>query len=148
MSTRRVVLAAALGLFTTLGGCVVVPLYPDGTPAVVLAAGAAAPIVAPTQLTLPVRLYPVNQAAAASGVVSGMVTNQLNGKGSFTLNVAGETLSGEATRSGANATQGLANAAGSKGTYASCRYRMNSPSQGSGECSFSTGAVYQLHIGG
>lgn len=148
MNSRRFVLAAALGLFTTLAGCVVVPLNADGTPAIVLPAGAAPAVVAPTQLTLPVRLYPVNQAAAATGVVSGTVTNQLNGKGSFTLNVAGEVLSGEATRSGANATQGVANAAGSKGTYANCRYRMNTPSQGGGECNFSTGAVYQLHVGG
>jgi hypothetical protein len=135
-------------LFATLTGCVVVPLHPDGTPAMVLPAPAATAMSAPMPLTLPVRLYPAKQAAAASGVVSGMVSNQLNGRGSFSLNVDGEILRGEATRSGANATQGVANAAGSKGTYASCRYKMNSPSQGSGECNFSTGAVFQLHIGG
>lgn len=140
-------LTALLGA-VALAGCIVVPLNPDGTPAAVVPYGAVASPPAPAPVTLPVRLYPTNQAAAATGVVSGTVTNQLNGKGSFTLNIGGETLSGEATRGGANASQGSANAAGARGTYASCRYTMNSPSQGSGSCSLSNGAAYQLHIGG
>jgi hypothetical protein len=104
---------------------------------------------APTSLTLPVRLYPTNEVAAATGMVSGTVVNNLNGKGTFTLNVAGESMSGEATRSGGTSSrQGVANAYGARGSYANCQYTMNSTSQGTGRCTFSSGATYQLHIGG
>lgn len=144
--------AAAVGLAGFVAGCVVVPLNADGTaPAVVVPAGshAAPAVVAPTAVTLPVRLYPTNEAAAGVGVVAGSVTNQLNGKGTFTLNVGGETMSGEATRvGGSNGRSGVANAYGAKGNYANCSYTMNSTVQGIGRCSFSNGAQYQLHIGG
>jgi hypothetical protein len=153
-SIRKLVAAKAAAALAavSLAGCVVVPLGPDGVPAVVLPAGAPPPAVvpapAPAPLTLAVRLYPTNATAAGTGVISGAVTNQLNGKGSFTLHMTGETLSGEATRSSPQSREGVASAAGSRGTYANCRYTMNNPTQGSGHCSFSTGAEYQLHIGG
>jgi hypothetical protein len=44
--------------------------------------------------------------------------------------------------------RGLANAYGQRGTYMSCDYRMTTPYQGTGTCSLSTGAQYQVHIGG
>jgi hypothetical protein len=99
-------------------------------------------------LTLPVRLYPTNEAAAATGAIGGTVTNNLNGKGTFTLNVNGEALTGEATRTGgATSRTGVASAYGGKGSFANCQYTMNSSAQGTGRCSFSNGATYQLHIG-
>ncbi len=137
------------GALLALTGCVVVPVNPDGSlyhgpalqPAVHIAA-------APTNLTLPIRLYPINESAAVTGMIGGSVTNYLNGKGQFTLNVAGESMSGEATRSGGSGSRaGVANAYGARGSFANCNYAMNTQSQGTGRCTFSNGAVYQLHIG-
>jgi hypothetical protein len=147
---RRGATVAVAGFAAALTGCVVVPLNADGTPAYPVGHPPAAVAVAPppTSLTLPVRLYPTNEAAAATGMLSGTVTSMLNGKGTFTLNVGGETMSGEATRSGgANGRNGVASAYGARGSYANCRYEMNNNSQGSGRCTFSNGAEYQLHIG-
>jgi hypothetical protein len=151
MTNRKRIGALTVGLVAgvALTGCVVVPLNPDGTPAYPVAT---APAVAvpppPANLTLPVRLYPTNEAAAGTGMLSGTVTSNLNGKGTFTLNVGGETMSGEATRTGgANGRSGVASAYGARGGYANCEYTMNSNTQGSGRCTFSSGAVYQLHIG-
>jgi hypothetical protein len=42
----------------------------------------------------------------------------------------------------------VASAYGARGGYANCEYSMNSNTQGSGRCTFASGAVYQLHIGG
>jgi hypothetical protein len=122
-------------------------------PALVVPAGpgAATPLVAtgPVPITVPVRLYPTNEIAAGLGPIAGSVTNQLTGKGTFTLNVGGETMSGEATRTGgARSNTGVASAYGARAGYANCDYTMNSTSQGSGRCVFSNGAQYQLHIGG
>ena len=44
--------------------------------------------------------------------------------------------------------RGVASAFGSKGTYMSCEYQMNTPYQGAGSCTFSNGAKYQMHLGG
>jgi hypothetical protein len=72
----------------------------------------------------------------------------MNGRGTFMLNVGGETMSGEATRSQAgNGREGVANAYGARGSFANCRYTMNNAVQGMGTCTFSSGATYQLHIG-
>lgn len=148
--TRVCTSISAIAAAVALVGCVVVPLNPDGTPAYPVPA--VQPVVVPAppaSLTLPVRLYPTNQAASATGMLSGTVTSTLNGKGTFTINVGGETMSGEATRTGgANGRNGVASAYGARGAYANCDYAMNSTSQGAGRCTFSSGAVYQLHIGG
>lgn len=148
--TRLCASIAAVAAAVTLTGCVIVPLNPDGTPAYPVTAVQPAVVAPPpTSLTLPVRLYPTNEAAAATGMLSGSVTSSLNGKGTFTLNIGGETMSGEATRTGgANGRTGVASAYGARGAYANCDYAMNSTTQGSGRCTFSSGAVYQLHIGG
>jgi hypothetical protein len=152
--TRSLAFAAAGCAGLLLAGCIVVPLGPDGrVPAVIVPAGAgtAAPLVAtgPAPITVPVRLYPTNEIAAGLGPIAGSVTNQLTGKGTFTLNVGGEMMSGEATRTGGTRSNtGVASAYGARGGYANCDYTMNSTSQGSGRCVFSNGAQYQLHIGG
>ncbi|GAB4467408.1 MAG: hypothetical protein OHK0044_08200 [Burkholderiaceae bacterium] len=148
-SAARRAAVALIALVTA--GCVVVPVNPDGSiyQGPVAAYPAVAVPAAPTSITLPVRLYPTNEVAAATGMVSGTVVNNLNGKGNFTLNVGGETMSGEATRSGgATSRQGIANAYGARGSFANCQYTMNTHTQGTGHCTFSNGATYQLHIGG
>jgi len=145
--------AAAIAGVLSLAACVVVPVNPDGSlyPGPVAAypmAGVAAVPAAPTSLTLPVRLYPTNEMAAGTGMLSGHVVSSLNGKGTFTINAAGETMTGEATRTGSGSRNGVASAYGARGGYANCQYTMNTNSQGSGQCTFSSGATYQLHIGG
>jgi hypothetical protein len=146
-------LTAALA-FSALSGCYVVP-GPDGqlwhvvpgytgTPAAVppqAAAGAAMPV------SLPVRLYPANEAATRTGVLTGSVVNMMTGKGRFQLNYEGETLSGEATRVDGDQRRGVASAYGPTGMFMSCEYQMNSPRQGAGTCTLSNGAKYQVHIG-
>jgi hypothetical protein len=72
----------------------------------------------------------------------------MTGKGRFTVNYMGEVLVGEATRVSNEERRGVASAYGNKGTYMSCEYQMTTPYQGTGECTFSNGAIYQLHLGG
>lgn len=147
---KPVAMVLALGSAAALAGCIVIPLNPDGTPAYGTVSSGVPPVVAaPAAVTLAVRLYPTNEAAVATGVLAGSVTNHLSGKGSFALNMGAETLSGEATRTGgAGSHSGVANAYGSKGSFANCQYTMNSTTQGTGRCTFGNGAIYQLHIGG
>jgi len=146
-------LTAALA-FSALSGCYVVA-GPDGQlwhvipgdpggPASIpprAAAGAAQPV------SLPVRLYPANEEATRTGVLTGSVINMMTGKGRFQLNYQGETLTGEATRVDGDARKGVASAYGPTGMFMSCEYQMNSPRQGAGTCSLSNGAKYQVHIG-
>ncbi|HET9830931.1 MAG TPA: hypothetical protein VFP91_04460, partial [Vicinamibacterales bacterium] len=121
------------------------PPSPTYTPASIElppAAGPAAPAA------LQARLYPANEIATETGLLSGTVTNMMTGKGIFQLNYRGEVLTGEATRVPGDDRRGVANAYGQRGTYMSCDYRMTTPYQGTGTCSLSTGAQYQVHIGG
>jgi hypothetical protein len=152
-------LAAATALSAFLSGCYVLPMAPDGTPiwptpqppqshaatpaqAVQSAsAGGALPTV------LYARLYPSNDIATQTGIVTGTVTNMMTGKGRFQLSYRGETLVGEATRVSGNERKGVASAYGPSGTFMSCDYQMSSPLQGAGSCTFSSGAQYQLHVG-
>lgn len=107
------------------------------------------PVIAtgPMQATLNIRLYPVNDLANQTGVLTGQVTNMMSGKGRFQFNYQGETLAGEATRIANDERRGIANAFGGRGTFAKCEYQMSSPYQGAGLCTFSNGAQYQVHIG-
>ncbi len=98
--------------------------------------------------SLQARLYPSNDVATETGMLSGTVTNMMTGKGMFQLNFRGETLSGEATRVPGDDRRGIANAYGQRGTYMNCDYRMTTPYQGTGTCNMSNGAQYQVHIGG
>lgn len=106
------------------------------------------PIGPSAPAALQARLYPANAVATETGMLSGTVTNMMTGKGFFQLNYKGEILSGEATRVPGDERRGLANAYGQRGTYMSCDYRMTTPYQGTGTCSLSSGAQYQVHIGG
>ena len=148
---KALVTAAAV----SLGGCYIVPVGPDGYPAAYVPVSPA-PVpgqVAPTQSTpamprtLHARLYPSNELATQTGMVSGTVTNMMNGKGRFQINYHGETLTGEATRVSGDERKGVASAYGPTGSFMSCEYQMSSPLQGAGNCTFSNGARYQAHIG-
>lgn len=115
------------------------PRTANGYPAVVPAG--------PMPATLPVKLYPSNDLANQTGVLTGQVTNLMTGKGRFTFNYQGETLVGEATRVANDERRGVAAAYGPRGTFARCEYQMSSAHMGAGACTFSNGAQYQVHIG-
>ena len=144
--------------------CYVVPVHPDGrvyppsgttttapvtavqTPVAAVQTPAA---VAPTPVVFTARLYPANEIAARNGIIAGSVTSPQDGKGVFTIPYNGDSLSGEATRTSAGGIHsGVANAAGPRGHFVRCAYRMNNVTQGTGECLFSDGARYQMHVGG
>ncbi len=145
-----------------LSGCYVVPIAPDGTAAIypypylppqygTAASGGTAParVVSggPMPAVLQARLYPTNDVAAQTGMITGTVTNMMTGKGQFQMEYKGELLAGEATRVSGDERRGVANAYGPRGTYMSCDYRMTSPYQGAGKCTMSTGAQYEVHLG-
>jgi len=126
-----------------LSGCYVVPIsqYPAaGQP------GAAGTVVPTGGIALGARLYPANDAASALGVLNASIVNQMDGRGVFSVNIAGEQYSGEATRTG-QTRNGTANAAGNRGGYMRCTYTMNNPAQGTGTCSLASGATFSMHIG-
>ncbi|HKE39572.1 MAG TPA: hypothetical protein VKG21_07030 [Casimicrobiaceae bacterium] len=135
-------LAPVPGRTSRSNGGVTPPPYAPPAAEPIAPAGPAAPA------SLQARLYPSNETATETGMLSGTVTNMMTGKGFFQLNYKGEILSGEATRVPGDDRRGLANAYGQRGTYMSCDYRMTTPYQGTGTCSLSTGAQYQVHIGG
>lgn len=146
---------AAVGL----SGCYVVPMQPGQAlppgPVTVVSAQSAqqssmgiAPAAAPTTQNFTARLYPSNAEAARYGTVTGVVTNDLNGHGSFSTVIAGESFQGEATRAPGGTRSGAANAAGSRGGMLGCRYTMNSPTLGSGTCVLNNGPTFAMHIGG
>jgi len=164
--SKRVFGAGAFAAFA-LSGCYVVPIAPDGTPVYPYPAypiNVPAPLVVPGPAAslapqpqalaapampsvLQARLYPSNDAATRVGMLSGSVTNMMTGKGRFQLEYRGEVLVGEATRVPGDDRSGVANAYGDRGTYMNCTYRMTTPFQGTGTCSLSTGAQYQVHLG-
>jgi hypothetical protein len=154
MKARAKLIAAVS--FATLAstGCYVVPtsVGPDGQPiytAYPLPPVPPGPVAAsPAPLTMPARLYPANELANQTGMISGTVTNMRTGKGRFQLQYGNEILTGEATRHGNDDRSGIASVYGSGGTFMQCEYQMNSPVQGAGQCAFSNGARYRLHIGG
>ena len=106
------------------------------------------PIPAPAvPMSLPARLYPLNDIATENGMVSGTVTSMMNGKGRFQVVYRGEPLTGEATRVSGEERKGVASAWGPNGTFMSCEYQMMSYVRGAGTCNFSDGAKYQVHVG-
>jgi hypothetical protein len=159
--SKRLAAAAVAAPALALAGCYIVPINPDGTPAypypyphaygappytVVPAPAAVAGPPMPAQL--PARLYPTNELATQTGIITGTVTNMMTGKGRFQMDYRGELLTGEATRVSGDERRGVANAYGPRGTYMSCEYRMNTPYQGAGTCTLSNGAKYEVHLGG
>jgi len=158
--SRRLAVAALLPAIA-LAGCIAVPVgsgpdgnpqwayYPLGAP-VVHAPGAVPPHAipgGPAAAVLQVRLYPANDLANQTGVLTGQVTNMMSGKGRFQFSYQGEMLVGEATRVSGEARKGIASAYGGRGTFARCEYQMSTPYMGAGTCTFSNGAEYQLHVG-
>jgi hypothetical protein len=142
---RRLALAGvALGV-AALSGCYVVPVN-SAPPQMTAASVYVAPM--PSTMTFTARLYPANEAASAYGMVGAVVTNDLNGRGTFSTVINGESFTGEATR-GANAAahEGIANGAGNRGSYIKCRYQMNSATLGTGQCQLSNGAQFSMHVG-
>jgi hypothetical protein len=97
---------------------------------------------------LQARLYPSNEVATETGLLSGTVTNMMTGKGVFQLNYRGEILSGEATRVPGDDRRGGFDAYGQRGTYADCEYRHPRLPGARAPCRLSNGALYQVHIGG
>jgi hypothetical protein len=153
-------LAAALAVpAVALAGCYVVPVAPDGTPVYpyttapdgtpvyTVHPATGAPAGRPLPAVLNARLYPANDIASQSGMLSGTVTNMMTGKGRFQISYQGDTLTGEATRVAGDERRGVASAYGARGGYMSCEYLMNTPYQGAGTCTFSNGAKYQVHLG-
>lgn len=124
------------------------PLPPVGATAPPVMGGGAMQSGPASPADLPVRLYPANDIAAGTGVITGSVTNMMTGKGVFNVHYLGEVLTGEATRISSQERRGVASAFSAKGMYMSCEYQMNTPYKGAGKCTFSNGAVYQMHIGG
>lgn len=152
---RRTVGMSSIVLGAVLvSGCYVVPeRAADGTVIYQhypLPPVGAAPVkpATPRPVTIPVRLYPANDVATTTGVVTGTVTNMMTGKGVFNVSYQGEVLNGEATRVSNDQRRGVASAFGPRGMYMSCEYQMNTPVQGAGTCTFSNGAAYKMHIGG
>ncbi len=82
-------------------------------------------------------------------MVGAVVTNDMNGRGTFTTNINGESFNGEATRiAGSPVREGVANGTGNRGNYISCRYQMNSSTLGTRQCKLSNGAQFTMHVGG
>jgi hypothetical protein len=118
---------------------------PVATPAP--AAPATAPSAPTGPIVIPARLYPMNEIATENGMISGTVTNMMNGKGRLQISYRGEQLIGEATRVANDQSKGVASAWGPNGSFMSCEYQMSSPARGAGTCNFSDGARYQVHVG-
>jgi hypothetical protein len=168
-NTNRNLAAALTFSAVALSGCYVVPvvdshgnyqyqhypLPPAGTLVVAAPAAYPAPAGYPTPYSgqafptvLNARLYPDNDLATQTGVITGTVANMMTGKGRFQLQYGAEILTGEATRVSNDERKGIASAFGSSGSFMSCEYQMNNPRQGAGTCTFSNGARYKLHVGG
>jgi hypothetical protein len=137
----------------SLSACYVVPLGPDGRPmqqpTTVIVQQPVSGGGSGQQQVLTARLYPANDVAARVGIIAGSVSTSNDGKGVFSIPYNGETLTGEATKTTSGSSHnGIANASSPRGAFVRCNYRMNSPSQGVGECQFSDNAKFQLHLGG
>jgi hypothetical protein len=144
LKRRAALVGMALGV-TALTGCYVVPVHPAHSQMAPMVYATAAP---PASMTFAARLYPANDAAAAYGMVNAVVTNDLNGRGTFSTTINGENFTGEATRMAASSSrEGVANGAGNRGSYINCKYQMNSATLGTGQCRLSTGAQFTMHVG-
>jgi hypothetical protein len=162
-----------------LSACVIVPVDPKTgqpyathqPPQVVVvqqpqAALPGVPAPAPANV-LSARLYPMNEAARAGGILQSTTVDNGQGRGSFSIHYLGQTLQGEATRvdrnyagfgqvlgqvlgggqwASANGQRGIANAASAAASMR-CEYLFTSATQGTGACIVSDGARYQVHFG-
>lgn len=148
-SAKRLALALTLPAFA-LSACYVIPVAPDGTPIWPAPPPGQHPETARPAIpaVMQARLYPANEIASRTGMLSGTVTNMMTGKGRLQLDFRGEMLVGEATRVADDERRGVASAWGPNGTFMSCEYQMRTPVQGTGICTLSNGARYQVHVGG
>ena len=143
---RRLALCIASGATAlALTGCYVVPIQPQtpSQPQTVYV-----PVAPPAPVTFAARLFPSNEAAAEYGMQQAVVTNDLNGRGHFSVNIRGEQFSGEATRVAGSQRDGFANAAGNRGGMLNCRYTLNSATLGTGNCVLNNGPRFTMHFGG
>jgi hypothetical protein len=149
-------LASRTGLITvtagmlTLAGCYIVPIDHSRDVSRYPPSGQSnpTPAVLPSPVSFTARLYPSNDVATPYGMVIAQVSSDLNGKGSFSTVISGESFYGEATRTASGTRSGIANGAGNRGNYIACRYQMNSATLGTGQCKLSTGAEFSMHVGG
>lgn len=146
-----------------------VAVAPPPAPMAIAPATVSVPSVAVGPSSYQARLYPMNDSAAKMGQLVASITDLNTGRGILTLNMGGELLSGEATRvSDAHPgfgsvyekvlktpiqvrpgqPKGIANATGSRGTWANCEYVLEGGGRGTGACLMSNGAAYQIHFGG
>ena len=148
---RGVAVAGMLAGALSLTGCYVVPIQPpyahNGSQHGSTIYVPPAPAMPAAPMTFSARLYPSNDIASSYGMVMAVVTNDLNGRGTFSTNINGESFTGEATRAAGSARDGQANGAGNRGSYINCRYQMNSTTLGSGQCRLSNGAQFSMHVG-
>ena len=145
LRAKRLVLTAGFGIAAaSLTGCYVVPInqQPSHAPTTVYV-----PTAPPAPVTFAARLYPSNDLATSYGMVSAVVTNDLNGRGTFSTAINGENFNGEATRANSGARTGVANGSGNRGSYISCTYQMNSATLGTGQCKLSNGALLSMQVG-
>lgn len=141
-ASRLAALTAVLAAGAALSGCYVMPVHAPAPGPVARDAPAPAP------LTFSARLYPANELASGYGMVAATVTNDLNGRGYFSTRINGESFSGEATRVAGSSREGVASGSGHRGGYIQCRYTLNSPTLGTGNCRLSNGAAFTMHVGG
>lgn len=162
---RKLGICASLAILTlSQSACIVVsrdtaaskpaPSLPTGKPAATI---------------VQARLYPLNELANKTGVLVATASDSHTGRGVFTLTVQGQNLNGEATavepntpgfgriyrevlgagsESKGQGRRGIANAFSANGLGVQCEYYLNEKGIGSGVCLFTTGAKYQMHIGG
>lgn len=137
-------------------------------PMAIAPATVSVPAVAVGPSSYQARLYPMNDSAAKMGQLVASITDLNTGRGILTLNMGGEFLSGEATRVSdthpgfgsvyekvlktpiqvrPGQPKGIANATGSRGTWANCEYVLEGGGRGTGACLMSNGAAYQIHFG-
>lgn len=153
VNMSRTLLCSAIAL--SLSACVLVPvdshtgLPVQGSSSTTVVVQPAPP-AAPSAGVLTARLYPLNEAAQRAGMLSAVIVDHKTGRGTITLGYLGDTLQGEATRVDGPGRRGVANATGSKGVSAQCKYQLSGTAQslGTGSCSFTDGAEYRLHFGG
>ena len=145
-----------------------VAVVPPPAPMAIAPATVSVPAVAVGPSSYQARLYPMNDSAAKMGQLVASITDLNTGRGILTLNVGGEFLSGEATRVSdthpgfgsvyekvlktpiqvrPGQPKGIANATGSRGTWANCEYVLEGGGRGTGACLMSNGAAYQIHFG-
>lgn len=143
MTLKNVMLASAAAL--VLSACYVVPMENGSRVVQMPANGSTSTAHTAHETVLNARLYPNNTAAQNAGAGSATVSITNTGHGTFRAQIGAESFTGDATRT-LGSRSGKANGTGSMGRYINCNYTMNSESVGTGTCTTSAGASYNMHI--